>query len=87
MCSELRDTTARKHYYFFPENFIFKLPKNITMPINHFKSVQVLPIIGVNQMVRHDTIWYLPISQKYSTIRFESIQEYIDQYINNIKIF
>ncbi len=27
MCSELRDTTARKHYYFFPENHIVKLPK------------------------------------------------------------
>lgn len=42
MCPELRDTTARKHYYYFPENFIFKLPKkgyNANQSINHFKSM------------------------------------------------
>ncbi len=40
MCSELRDTTASKHYYFFPENHIVKLPKKkVTMPIN--QSLQI----------------------------------------------
>ncbi len=49
---------------------------------------------GVNRMVRHDTISILvpsdtlfADSSKYSTIRFDSIQEYIDRYIDIIILY